>query len=199
MDSIALYEQKLHQTINTILGIDGVLEKTHYSNTQIEILHAWLVGFFINDYEKYLSKNALPFDRRNLQITTQLVSEGMSNISVEILSQYKNFYTKYLELHQFIPVSYGITQKVNTQSRLGLHIEILFNRLEVGHFFMLSKILSSIKKAFYEITIIQNSWSVPIFQENIENYYFEQNGPEYDLEEAIEQMAKTTLNQIGIQ
>jgi hypothetical protein len=27
MDSIALYEQKLHQTINTILGIDGVLEK----------------------------------------------------------------------------------------------------------------------------------------------------------------------------
>jgi hypothetical protein len=72
MDPIALYEQKLHQTINSILGIDGVLEKTHYSNTQIEILHAWLVGFFINDYEKYLSKNALPFDRKNLQITHSL-------------------------------------------------------------------------------------------------------------------------------
>jgi hypothetical protein len=198
MDSIALYEQKLHQTINTILGIDGVLEKTHYSNTQIEILHAWLVGFFINDYEKYLSKNALPFDRRNLQITTQLVSEGMSNISVEVLSQYKTFYTKYLELYQFVPVSYGITQKINTQSRLGLNIEILFDRFEVGHFFILSKMLSSIKKAFYEITIIQNAWSVPTFKENIDNYYFEQNGPEYDLEEAIEQMAKTALTQIGL-
>ncbi|NBB27239.1 hypothetical protein [Cellulophaga sp. BC115SP] len=198
MDSIALYEQKLHQTINTILGIDGVLEKTHYSNTQIEILHAWLVGFFINDYEKYLSKNALPFDRRNLQITTQLVSEGMSNISVEVLNQYKTFYTKYLELYQFVPVSYCITQKINTQSRLGLNIEILFDRFEVGHFFILSKMLSSIKKAFYEITIIQNAWSVPIFKENIDNYYFEQNGPEYDLEEAIEQMAKTALTQIGL-
>lgn len=198
MDSIALYEQKLHQTINTILGIDGVLEKTHYSNTQIEILHAWLVGFFINDYEKYLSKNALPFDRRNLQITTQLVSEGMSNISVEVLNQYKTFYTKYLELYQFVPVSYGITQKINTQLRLGLNIEILFDRFEVGHFFILSKMLSSIKKAFYEITIIQNAWSVPIFKENIDNYYFEQNGPEYDLEEAIEQMAKTTRTQIGL-
>lgn len=198
MDSIALYEQKLHQTINTILGIDGVLEKTHYSNTQIEILHAWLVGFFINDYEKYLSKNALPFDRRNLQITTQLVSEGMSNISVEVLSQYKTFYTKYLELYQFVPVSYGITQKINTQSRLGLNIEILFDQFEVGHFFILSKMLSSIKKAFYEITIIQNAWSVPTFKENIDNYYFEQNGPEYDLEEAIEQMAKTALTQIGL-
>ncbi len=198
MDSIALYEQKLHQTINTILGIDGVLEKTHYSNTQIEILHAWLVGFFINDYEKYLSKNALPFDRRNLQITTQLVSEGMSNISVEVLNQYKTFYTKYLELYQFVPVSYGITQKINTQSRLGLNIVILFDRFEVGHFFILSKMLSSIKKAFYEITIIQNAWSVPIFKENIDNYYFEQNGPEYDLEEAIEQMAKTALTQIGL-
>lgn len=198
MDSIALYEQKLHQTINTILGIDGVLEKTHYSNTQIEILHAWLVGFFINDYEKYLSKNALPFDRRNLQITTQLVSEGMSNISVEVLNQYKTFYTKYLELYQFVPVSYGITQKINTQSRLGLNIEILFDRFEVGHFFILSKMLSSIKKAFYEITIIQNAWSVPTFKENIDNYYFEQNGPEYDLEEAIEQMSKTALTQIGL-
>lgn len=198
MDSIALYEQKLHQTINTILGIDGVLEKTHYSNTQIEILHAWLVGFFINDYEKYLSKNALPFDRRNLQITTQLVSEGMSNISVEVLNQYKTFYTKYLELYQFVPVSYGITQKINTQSRLGLNIEILFDRFEVGHFFILSKMLSSIKKAFYEITIIQNAWSVPTFKENIDNYYFEQNGPEYDLEEAIEQMAKTALTKIGL-
>ncbi|MDI9872825.1 hypothetical protein [Flectobacillus roseus] len=199
MDPIALYEQKLHQTINSILGIDGVLEKTHYSNTQIEILHAWLVGFFINDYEKYLSKNALPFDRRNLQITTQLVSEGMSNISVEVLNQYKTFYTKYLELYQFVPVSYGITQKINTQSRLGLNIEILFDRFEVGHFFILSKMLSSIKKAFYEITIIRNAWSVPTFKENIDNYYFEQNGPEYDLEEAIEQMAETTLHQLGIQ
>jgi hypothetical protein len=100
-------------------------------------------------------KNALPFDRRNLQITTQLVSEGMSNISVEVLNQYKTFYTKYLELYQFVPVSYGITQKINTQSRLGLNIEILFDRFEVGHFFILSKMLSSIKKAFYEITIIE--------------------------------------------
>lgn len=199
MDPIALYEQKLHQTINSILGIDGVLEKTHYSNTQIEILHAWLVGFFINDYEKYLSKNALPFDRKNLQITTQLISEGMSSISVEVLSQYKTLYTKYLELYHFVPASVDITQKINTLERLGLQIELLFNRLEVGHFFILSKMRSSIKKAFYEIAIIQNSWSVPLFQENIDNYYFEQNGPEYDLEEAIEQMAETTLHQLGIQ
>ena len=48
------------------------------------------------------------------------------------------------------------------------------------------------------ITIIQNAWSVPTFKENIDNYYFEQNGPEYDLEEAIEQMAKTALTQIGL-
>ncbi|MDI9881507.1 hypothetical protein [Flectobacillus longus] len=196
MDSIALYEQKLHQTINTILGINGVLEKTHYSNAQIEILHAWLVGFFISDYEKYLSKNALPFDRQNLKITTQLVSEGMRNISVEILKQYKNFYTKYLELYQFVPNHYGIVLKQNTQSRLGLHIEILFNRLEIGHFFILSRVLSSIKKAFYEITVIQNSWSAQNLQEKINNYYFEQNGPEYDLEEAIEQLANTTLSQL---
>ena len=74
----------------------------------------------------------------------------------------------------------------------------LLNRL-VGHFFILSKMRSSIKKAFYEIAIIQNSWSVPLFQENIDNYYFEQNGPEYDLEEAIEQMAETILHQLGIQ
>lgn len=194
MDSIALYEQKLHQTINTILGINGVLEKTHYSSAQIEILHAWLVGFFISDYEKYLSKNALPFDRQNLKITTQLVSEGMSNISVEILKQYKNFYTRYLELYQFAPDHYGIA--LNTQSRLGLHIEILFNRLEIGHFFILSRVVSSIKKAFYEITVIQNSWSTQNLQEKINNYYFEQNGPEYDLEEAIEQLANTTLSQL---
>ena len=196
MDAIELYEQKLHQTINSILGINGVLEKNHYSNTQTDILQAWLIGFYINNYEKYLLKHLLPFDRKNLQITTYLVTEGMNNISVEMLSQYKSLFNKYSALLSFLPENKQPTIYSPIQPKQGLSISTLFAHLEIGHFLILSKIMSSIKTAFYEIIIIEQKWSVQDFQHFINHFYFEQNGPEFDLEEAIENMAQDLYQKV---
>ena len=71
---------KLHQTINSILGIDGVFRKNAL-NTQIAILHAWLVGFSSMIMKSVVSKNALPFDGKIFKSPTQLISEGIMEVA----------------------------------------------------------------------------------------------------------------------
>jgi predicted nuclease of restriction endonuclease-like (RecB) superfamily len=159
-------------------------------------LRNWLIGFYIIEFElngqdraKYGAKVILSIAKRVKHI------KGLSDRS---LYSFKAFYQIYPQISQTVSAKLkessflALSQVINTNFQLPSSIiqtpsgqletiesyppEILLSQLSFSHFVELIQLDSEIKRRFYEVQVIQSSWSVRALERAINTLLFERTG-----------------------
>ena len=167
-------------------------------------LRNWLIGFYIIEFElngqdraEYGAKALLSISKRVKHI------KGLSNSNLYL---FKSFYQIYPQISQTLTAKLkdsdlrlvpSIVQTVSAQlknTNLSLPSpifqtvsgksetiesyppEILLSQLSFSHFVELIQLDSEIKRRFYEVQVIQSSWSVRALERAINTLLFERTG-----------------------
>ena len=167
-------------------------------------LRNWLIGFYIIEFElngqdraEYGAKVLLSIAKRVKHI------KGLSNSNLYL---FKSFYQIYPQISQTLTAKFkdsdlrlvpSIVQTVSAQLKnANLQLpssifqtlsgklktiesyppEILLSQLSFSHFVELIQLDSEIKRRFYEVQVIQSSWSVRALERAINTLLFERTG-----------------------
>ena len=145
-------------------------------------LRNWLVGYHIFEYQQ------------NGQDRAKYGEKLLENLSKDLQKKLgKGFTKRTLEMFRQFYVSYPITKSLISQFNLNLptasSVEItsfdwqdddyfarLFKKLSWTHFIELMRIEDNLKRAFYEIQTLQNTWSVRELKRQIDSLLYERVG-----------------------
>lgn len=185
MDNNEIYELLLNNTVYEILNADYIFTQVFEQKKQALTLRNWVIGYFVDMYEQTLQRKYLFNDRKNILLATQLHAEGLIYLNVEKLSIYKQLFLRYPQFVQLLPVNCPIEAIQWQENHISPLAHILLNELSFEHLVVLSTIKTPIKRAFYEIEIIKNNWTVDELQWGISHFIFEQTGLEIDDKEAL--------------
>ncbi len=188
-------------------------------NTHLTIRN-WLIGFYIMEFEQN-GEDRAAYGKKLLQnLSASFNEEGLSYRNLKL---YRQFYTQYPQIKEYIPYFlqkyFGTigqspvaqllapTKKV-TESSLSptdMSAQIVFTknmieRLSYTHFTLLLPIEDVQKRHFYEAGCIKGTWSIRELKRQIDTLYFERSGmskkPELLQEEVQKKSEKNNLADI---
>ena len=159
-------------------------------------LRNWLIGNFIVEFEQDGSNRAAYGQQTLAMLADRMSHKGLKSFSERSLRLYRQFYTVYPEIWQ-LPIA-----KLQTAEKEGIRIwqlpiakldsflkqprelavgsgsqfDLLVDRLSFTHFIELLRLDSQVKRSFYEIQAIKNSWSVSQLKRNIDSLLYERVG-----------------------
>ena len=151
-------------------------------------LRNWLVGYHIFEYQQ------------NGQDRARYGEKLLENLSQDLKKKIgKGFTKRTLEMFRQFYVSYPITKSLISQFNLSLvappsvemkrldwqdddYFARLFRKLSWTHFIELMRLEDDLKRAFYEIQTLQNTWSVRELKRQIDSLLYERVGLSRDKE-----------------
>lgn len=148
-------------------------------------LRNWLIGHYIIEFELNGQDRAVYGAKVIMSIAKRVKHiKGLSNSN---LYMFKAFYQVYPQISQIvsaklkdhdlqIPPSIFQTLSGKLETIDTYPSETLLSRLSFSHFVELIQLDSEIKRRFYEVQIIQNSWSVRALERAINTLLFERTG-----------------------
>uniref|UniRef100_UPI002625F8A3 DUF1016 N-terminal domain-containing protein n=1 Tax=Methanospirillum sp. TaxID=45200 RepID=UPI002625F8A3 len=162
-------------------------------------LRNWMIGYYIEEYERSGSDRAEYGERLMDQLAKTLKGEGLPRCSRRELYRYRKFYMIYpgigasltSQFSGFIEIPNKIMENQIVESVTPqLHPEgtVLITRLSFTHFAELIEIEDETKRAFYEVECIKGNWSVRELKRQIHSLYYERSGLSID-KKALSAMA----------
>ena len=159
-------------------------------------LRNWLIGYYLFEYEQKGNDRANYGEKLLENLSKDLKKKLGKGLTKRTLEMYRQFY-----------VSYPIAKSLISQFSLILptpsSIEItpfgwqdedyfakLFKKLSWTHFIELMRIEENLKRAFYEIQILQNTWSVRELKRQLDSLLYERVGLSRD-KEGVLKLAET--------
>lgn len=168
-------------------------------------LRNWLIGCYIEEYERSGMDRAAYGERLMDELAKALQNHGLSRCDRRELYRYRQLYLTYPQIveavtPQFVPDSerFPIWQALSAKSdptvlsgqivesatpQLRVPGRKLIERLSFTHLSELIAIDDPLKRAFYEIECIRGNWSVRELKRQIGSLYHERSGLSIDKEE----------------
>ena len=190
---------------------------THAINRNLT-LRNWLIGKFIVDFEQGGEDRARYGEAVVDSLAGQLNEKGFSSRNLKLFRQ---FYLSYPQFHSILPrfierseimqtlsarfnkdevALTGIMQTSSAQSgelpvATIVNPEKLIRSLSFSHFTELLKINDPLKRAYYEIETIRNTWSVRAMRNQIDRLLYEWSGLSKSKESLIRHAVKAVSHE----
>ena len=159
-------------------------------------LRNWLIGNFIVEFEQDGSNRAAYGQQTLAMLADRMSQKGLKSFSERSLRLYRQFYAVYPEIWQLsiaklqtsenegiriwqLPIAKldsFLKQPRELSVGSGSQFDLLVDRLSFTHFIELLRLDSQVKRSFYEIQAIKNSWSVSQLKRNIDSLLYERVG-----------------------
>ncbi|MDI9868585.1 MULTISPECIES: YhcG family protein [Flectobacillus] len=179
------------------------IENTHNyfqlrASKQIDLnlsLRNWLIGYYLVEFEQRGQDRAIYGNKTVPTLVKKM--KHIKGFSRSNLLMFKSFYQTYPQIVQILsaqlensPIQFTppIVQTLSGQleSIESYPPETLLSHLSFSHFVALIQLDSDIKRRFYEVQVIQNSWSVRTLERAINTLLFERTGLSSDKRGMIE-------------
>ena len=149
-------------------------------------LRNWLIGFYIEEYERIGIDRARYGDHLMNDLSGALQKQGIARCDRRELYRYRRFYLTYPQIveavtSQLLPTSQLIedidARKVEPVTpQLNISGKMLIEKLSFTHLAELIKIDDSLKRAFYEIECMRGNWCVRELKRQIGSLSYERSG-----------------------
>jgi len=170
-------------------------------------LRNWMIGYYIEEYERSGSDRAEYGERLMDQLAKTLTGEGLPRCERRELYRYRKFYITYPKIGSSLPPQFSgfieIPDDIEVNEIVAtllpqLHPEgsVLITRLSFSHFMEFIDIEDETKRAFYEVECIRGNWSVRELKRQIHSLYYERSGLSID-KNALSVMAHDTAEKIA--
>ena len=218
-----------------LFNFDGLVGSIHHFHDELVTqasravnisltLRNWLIGCYIEEYERSGIDRADYGDRLMDRLAEILTAQGISRCDRRELYRYRRFYLTYPQivgalppqLTQFLIAS--IRQRlfagsgIDSQDSGHLNVEsvtphsrstgkILISRLSFTHLAELINLEDETRRAFYEVECIRGNWSVRELKRQINSLYYERSGLSADkkkLSELAQQNAEQAKPNLAI-
>ena len=180
INSIASLAEAIHKA-NSLL-----LAKAQKQVNVYLTLRNWVIGFYIVEYEHIGEDRADYGEQFFKKLAEKLRGQGIRGLSFTSLHLCKQFYLAYPQIVKAaaeqlqLPQEHvnSIVQSVTEQSLQAplISAEKLINHLSFTHFVELIKAESALKRTFYELEAINNTWSVRQLARAMSSMLFERTG-----------------------
>ncbi len=162
-------------------------------NTWLTIRN-WLIGYYIAEYEQHGADRAAYGEQLLKKLAEALSRNNVSGFSQTVLKLCRQFYHTYPQLAPVLsqrltvmgilpeePARIGQTVSDQSSTTLpGVNPELLLSRLSFSHLIELLKAETPLKRAFYEVQVVSNNWSVRDLKRAMETSLFERTGLSQD-------------------
>ncbi len=169
-----------------VKAISQTHEKTQLQATQAVnlalTLRNWLVGYYIFEYQQNGKDRAKYGEKLLENLSKDLKKKLGKGFTQRILETARQFYLRY-------PISQTLSAEFGLNLLLPASVEInkfewqdakyfaqMFRKLSWSHFVELIRIEDNLKRAFYEIQTLQNTWSVRELKRQLDSLLFERVG-----------------------
>ena len=179
-------------------------------------LRNWLIGYYIFEYQQNGQDRAKYGEKLLEKLSSDLTKNLGKGFTKRTLEIFRQFYVSYPIAKSLISQSLiakfdfaklPIPQSLSAEFNLNLpmpssvaikafdwqdedHFAKLFKKLSWTHFIELMRIEDSLKRAFYEIQTLQNTWSVRELKRQLDSLLFERVGLSRD-KEGVLKLAET--------
>ncbi|MCK9306375.1 MAG: PDDEXK nuclease domain-containing protein [Methanoculleus sp.] len=161
-------------------------------------LRNWLIGCYIEEYERFGVDRAAYGDRLMDRLAETLTVQGIPRCDRRELYRYRRFYLTYPQIVEAVPPQLIQHLTASPQQRLTIgsgidsqskgsqivesatpqpHIagKVLVSRLSFTHIAEFINLDDDTKRAFYEIECIRGNWSVRELKRQIHSLYYERS------------------------
>ena len=183
-----------------VKAISQTHEQTQLQATQAVnlalTLRNWLVGYYIFEYQQNGQDRAKYGEKLLENLSKDLQKNLGKGFTQRILETARQFYLRY-------PISQTLSAEFGLSLLLPVSVEIerfdwqdekyfsqMFRKLSWSHFVELIRIENNLKRAFYEIQTLQNTWSVRELKRQLDSLLFERVGLSRD-KEGVLKLAET--------
>ena len=155
-------------------------------------LRNWLIGLYIVEYEQNGADRAEYGSNLIDRLSKELGAKKLKGFSAISLRMYRMFYLVYPQIQQSATVKLhlpdlqviGVLKNLSQQleerqmpEKMGItDANLLINQLSFTHIIELLKADEPLKRRFYEVQCIKNSWSVRALQRAMNSLLFERTG-----------------------
>lgn len=159
-------------------------------------LRNWLVGYHIFEYEQQGQDRAKYGEKLLENLAKDLSKKLGKGFTQRILETARQFYVGY-------PISQTLSAEFGLKLLLPISVEIdrfewqdekyfvqLFRKVSWSHFVELLRLEDNLKRAFYEIQTLQNTWSVRELKRQIDSLLYERVGLSRD-KDGVLKLAET--------
>ena len=186
---------KFKDLIKTLSRINNELREQALRAVNVSLtLRNWFFGFYIVEFEQN-GKDRAGYGKALLsRIAEEMKSQSIPNSNERELRRYRQFYTTYpnvgsliidnVNIRGSLPPEF-ISKNILMQIR-GLanpefnipdsHYIQLFNDISYTHFKELIRVDNPLKRLFYEIEVLKNTWSVNELKRQTGSLLFERTG-----------------------
>ena len=182
----------IQKLANIIVEIHDKMQHQAISAVNVYLtIRNWLIGYYILEFEQN-GKDRAQYGQRLLpQLSEELKSKGLINISAPELRRFRIFYNVYPNLCSNFLNSldtssnrgmlshdlsfFQIRGTTSHESEKIVPQDKLLKSLSFSHFVELIKIEDQLKRTFYEIQAIEGTWSVSELKRQIASLYFERS------------------------
>ena len=187
------------------MNFDKLIQQINLIHTQLQqntikaininlTIRNWLIGFYIVEFEQNGKDYAKYGEKLLKKLSASLIKINISTVQIRELRRYRTFYKLYkhfaiLFKSDNLPIQIRgtLSPESNFQIRgtvspelqhadIKVSAEKIINKLSFSHFAELIEIEDNLKRIFYEIKCIKNSWSVRELKKQINRLYFERSG-----------------------
>ncbi|MGR8933865.1 MAG: DUF1016 N-terminal domain-containing protein [Gammaproteobacteria bacterium] len=170
-------------------------------------LRNWLIGFYIEEYERNGIDRTDYGDKLMDCLSQQLSAYGISRCDRRELYRYRHFYLVYPQVVQSLPAPFRHLSKIANSgvadSRIlelstplsAIDAAILISKLSFTHIVELIALDDATKRAFYEVECIRGNWSVRELKRQIDSLYYERSGLSLDKRKLAELAQQGTESQ----
>lgn len=170
-------------------------DKANKAINQTLTIRNWLFGFYIVEFEQKGTDRADYGAKLFSELAIQLKKKKLSATSTTNLRLYRQFYTTYPSIGNFIaeriePSILGIGKSFQKKGmeQEGLEAKLLISNLSFSHFVELIKVDKPIKRLFYEVECIKGNWAVKELKRQIGSLLYERTGLSKDKKKLIAQV-----------
>jgi predicted nuclease of restriction endonuclease-like (RecB) superfamily len=211
MESI---ENLASQILNTHQYFNG------YANKQVNYAYTmrnWLIGMYLFEYEQKGKVRAEYGEKLYKNLATVLKEKKLKGMSFTMLHTYKQFYLTYPQIVRFLTEQFqGIENQLLTIVRLpteqlkesleaqqpnaiitSISVDnpsAFVSKISFTHISEFLKIEDSLKRAFYEIQTLKNSWTVKQLQREMNTLLYERIGLSTDKEQLLERLKTDNIS-----
>ncbi len=193
--------KEFNQLINLIKTTHSTLQQQAANSVnQLLTIRNWLIGFYIVEYEQNGKDKAIYGKNLLENLETRLEGSEIKNMTARRFRDYRAFYLLYPQIRRTLTAKFQNDSKWRTlPAKLKIHLsakfiepdntldgEQILSKLSYSHIEQLIRIKDQIKRTFYEIETINNTWSVRELKRQISTLYYERAG----LSEKPEKLSK---------
>lgn len=211
-----------------LFNFDGLVGSIHHFHDELVTqasravnnsltLRNWLIGCYIEEYERSGIDRADYGDRLMDRLAEILTAQGISRCDRRELYRYRRFYLTYPQIVGALPPQ--LTQLLNASVRQRLFAgsgidsqdsgslivesatphsrstgKILISRLSFTHLAELINLEDETRRAFYEVECIRGNWSVRELKRQINSLYYERSGLSTD-KKKLSELAQQNADQ----